>query len=394
MNWFAPLVYKKKKLAVGLVSGTSMDGIDAALCRISGSGTSTEIEVLDFMCRPYSPETKNVLFSAGSLDVAGISDLNFLLGGEFASAALELVEKRNSLPTVDIDFIGTHGQTVFHNPPSRGGGISSTLQLGEPDVICETTGITTVGDFRTRDVAAGGEGAPLVPYADFILFSGMGKNIITQNVGGISNCALVGDGVEKLIAFDTGPGNSLMDSVARLASGGKRDFDEDGELARKGSVREDLLARLMKNPYFDLEPPKSTGKELFGERQGTELFALVERGEIAVSDLMRTLVEFTSSSIVRAYEKFIFPNVDVREVVLSGGGARNPVLVSSLGEKLGPVRLSLSDEYGIPADAKEAVAFVILANETVRGGRGNVPEVTGARREVVLGKISIGENRS
>lgn len=393
MSWFDSLVYKKKKLGIGLVSGTSMDGIDAALCGISGSGLSTEIEVLDFICRPYSPGTKDVLLSAGSLDVAGISDLNFLLGAEFAAAAFELIGKGKSLSTADIDFIGTHGQTVFHNPPSRGG-ISSTLQLGEPDVICEATGVTTVGDFRTRDMAAGGEGAPLVPYVDFLLFSDMGKNVIAQNVGGISNCTLVGDRVEDLVAFDTGPGNSLMDSVARLDSGGKIDFDEDGECARKGSVREDLLTRLMKNPYFDLEPPKSTGKELFGEKRGAELFTLVERGEIAVSDLMRTLVEFTSRTIVRAYEKFVFPYADVREVILSGGGARNPVLFSSLAEKLKPIRLRLSDEYGIPADAKEAVAFAILANETVRGAPGNVPKVTGAGREVVLGKISIGENHS
>ena len=391
MNWLRPIISKKEKLVVGLISGTSMDGIDAALVRVCGSGEDTEVRIEEFICREYSDAARNLLLSPGSLNVEMVSDLNFLLGQEFSAAVFDLLGKA-ALKTTDVDLVGTHGQTVFHNPPSLGGTLSSTLQLGEADVICETTGITTVGDFRTRDVAAGGEGAPLIPYVDHLLFSKTGKNVIAQNIGGISNCTLVTGKLEELLAFDTGPGNSLIDSVARLASGGEKSFDEDGAIAEEGSVKKDLLRKLMKNPYFDIEPPKSTGRELFGEEMVARLFSATERNSLFLPDLLRTLVEFTVCSIVSAYERFVYPCADIEEVILSGGGARNPVMVSRLREKLAPVRLCLSDDYGIPLDAKEAVGFAVLANETVCGNRANVPGVTGARDSTVLGKISIGKN--
>ena len=391
MNWLHPIISKEEKLVVGLISGTSMDGIDAALVRVRGSGEDTEVRIEDFICREYSNAARELLLSPGSLNAASVSDLNFLLGQEFSAAVFDLLRKA-ALKTTDVDLVGTHGQTVFHNPPSLGGNISSTLQLGEADVICETTGITTVGDFRTRDIAAGGEGAPLIPYVDHLLFSKTGKNIIAQNIGGISNCTLVTGKLEELLAFDTGPGNSLIDSVARLASGGEKSFDEDGAIAKEGSVKKDLLRKLMKNPYFDIEPPKSTGRELFGEEMVARLFSATERNSLFLPDLLRTLVEFTVCSIVSAYERFVYPCADIEEVILSGGGARNPVMVSRLREKLAPVRLCLSDDYGIPLDAKEAVGFAVLANETVCGNRANVPGVTGARDATVLGKISIGKN--
>ena len=391
MNWLHRIISKEEKLVVGLISGTSMDGIDAALVRIRGSGENAEVRVENFICREYSDAAKKLLLSSGSLRAGSVSDLNFLLGREFAAAVFDLLREA-SLETTDVDLVGTHGQTVFHNPPSLGGNISSTLQLGEADVICEATGITTVGDFRTRDIAAGGEGAPLIPYLDYLLFSGTGKCVIAQNIGGISNCTLVTGGLAELLAFDTGPGNSLIDSVARFDSGGKKSFDEDGAIAKRGSVKEDLLRSLMKNPYFDIKPPKSTGRELFGEEMVTRLFLLVEKKDIPLPDLLRTLVEFTVCSIVSAYERFVYPRADVGEVILSGGGARNPVMVTRLREKLAPVKLCLSDDYGIPADAKEAVGFAVLANETVCGNRANVSGVTGARDATILGKISIGKN--
>ena len=196
MNWLRPIISKREKLVVGLMSGTSMDGIDAALVRVRGSGEETEVWIEDFICREYSDVARKLLLSPGSLNAASLSDLNFLLGREFAAAVFDLLRKA-TLKTTDVDLVGTHGQTVFHNPPSLGGNISSTLQLGEADVICETTGITTVGDFRTRDMAAGGEGAPLIPYVDYLLFSKTGKNVIAQNIGGISNCTLVTENSES-----------------------------------------------------------------------------------------------------------------------------------------------------------------------------------------------------
>ncbi len=368
-----------------------MDGIDAALVRIGGCGENTEVRVLDFLRREYSDEAKKLLLSSASLGSREVSDLNFLLGREFAAAVFDLLRKAD-LKTAQVDLVGTHGQTVFHNPPSSGEGISSTLQLGEADVICEATGITTVGDFRTRDIAAGGEGAPLIPYLDYLLFSKTPKAVIAQNIGGISNCTLVTGKFGELLAFDTGPGNSLIDSVVRIVSEGGMSFDEDGAMAKQGSVREDLLQSLMENPYLDVRPPKSTGKELFGEEMAGRLFSLAQKRGISTPDLIRTLVEFTVCSIVSAYRRFVCPNADVGEVVLSGGGARNPVMVSSLREKLAPVPLSLSDDHGIPCDAKEAVGFAVLANETVCANMTNAPGVTGARDATILGKISIGKN--
>ena len=392
MNWLEPIISKKERLVIGLVSGTSMDGIDAALVRISGFGENSEVRVEDFICREYSLATIDLLLSSETLSAGDLSDLNFLLGKEFSSAVSELLKRNGLLPT-DIDLVGTHGQTIFHNPPSSGGKVSSTLQLGEADVICQDTGITTIGDFRTRDIAAGGEGAPLVPFVDFLLFSKSGKHVIAQNIGGISNCTLITDRFSELIAFDTGPGNSLIDSVVRISSEGREGFDKDGAIACEGSVKASLLQELMKNSYLEIEPPKSTGKELFGDRMATELFSLVKKNEITLADLLRTLVEFTACSIISAYEKFVFPRADVKEIILSGGGAKNPVMVSRLREKLNPRSLSLSDDYGIPIDAKEAVAFAVLANETIYANPSNVSAATGALVPTVLGKISIGKNR-
>ena len=393
MNWLSSLLSKKEKLVVGLSSGTSMDGIDAVLVAISGSGADTEVRIEDFICRDYSPTAKGILFAPHALEAADVSDLNFQLGSEFAEAVVEIL-RRNGLETTDVDLVGSHGQTIFHNPPSLNFDIPSTLQVGEPDVICEETGITTVADFRTRDLAAGGEGAPLVPYADFILFSGTRKNIIAQNIGGISNCALVTGKFEELIAFDTGPGNSLVDSVVRIDSDDEMFYDKDGSMASEGSVDEGLLRELMRDFYLRRKPPKSTGTERFGMEMADQYFLLVENGELAVEDLLRTLVEFTARSIADAYERFIYPSADVDEVVLSGGGARNPLLVSRLADSLGEVPLVFSDDYGIPVDAKEAVAFAILANEAVCANRGNVPAATGARGPTILGKISIGKNHA
>ena len=307
MNWLRPIISKKEKLVVGLISGTSMDGIDAALVRVRGSGEDTEVRIEDFICPGILRTPRGSFFSRPVLSMPPRSPISiFLLGQEFAAAVFDLLRKA-ALKTTDVDLVGTHGQTVFHNPPSLGGALSSTLQLGEADVICEATGITTVGDFRTRDVAAGGEGAPLIPYVDYLLFSKMGKNVIAQNIGGISNCTLVTGKLEELLAFDTGPGNSLIDSVARLASGGEKNFDEDGAIAKGGSVKEDILRRLMKNPYFDIEPPKSTGRELFGEEMVARLFSAIEKNGLSLPDLLRTLVEFTVCSIVSAYERFVYP---------------------------------------------------------------------------------------
>ncbi len=290
-----------------------------------------------------------------------------------------------------MDLIGSHGQTVFHNPPSYEDGQPSTLQIGEIDVIAEKTGITTVGDFRTRDIAAGGEAAPLVPYLDYILFRREGEVSIAQNIGGIANATVVTEDINDVIAFDTGPGNMLMDKIIQLTSGGKERYDVGGKLASSGNVNSELLERLLADPYYLHPPPKSTGEELFGNEMTAALYAYIDNETITLPDMMATLLELTVESITRSYKNYIFPKWDISEVILSGGGCNNPILLDRLKAELGPMKCSTSDNYGIPVDAKEAVAFAVLANELVSGNANNLPGVTGANNKVPMGKIALGK---
>jgi anhydro-N-acetylmuramic acid kinase len=399
MNRLNSILNKQERLVVGLMSGTSMDGVDAALVKIKGHGLETKVELIKFICMPYEPfliQTLEDVIQKGS--TRQISELNFLVGEAFAEAAITVIREAE-IQASEIDLIGSHGQTVFHNPPSSKNGVSSTLQIGELDVIAERTGINTVGDFRTRDIAAGGEGAPLVPYVDYILFRKPGTVRIAQNIGGIANATVIAEDIADVFAFDTGPGNMVMDNVISLATDGKERYDRDGKLASQGSVDNKLLEKLLSHPFFTQPPPKSTGAEAFGRKRAEELYSLVN-GKISLSDLMRTLLELTIETIALSYERFIFSKWKVKEIILSGGGARNPFLVERLKERLGNIgaygrtpryiELSISDSYGIPADAKEAVAFAILANELISGNCTNLPSATGAKKRVPLGKIVLG----
>lgn len=385
------LINKKEKLVVGLMSGTSKDGVDAALVKLVGSGFDTQIELLNFISVPYEDDVRTRLDKlVQECSLKDISDLNFLIGDEFAAAALSVIDEAG-LSSSDVDLIGSHGQTVFHNPPSYDDGRASTLQIGEIDVIAEKTGITTVGDFRTRDIAAGGEAAPLVPYLDYLLFRKKGGISIAQNIGGIANATVVTENLEDVIAFDTGPGNMLMDKIIQLASGGKEKYDKDGKLACSGEVNTELLERLLADPYYSNPPPKSTGEELFGYEMTTALYSYVDSEMLSLEDMMATLLSLTVESIVLSYKNYIFPNWDIGEVIFSGGGGSNPVLMDRLREGLNPLKCSTSEDYGIPVDAKEAVAFAVLANELASGNTNNLPGVTGAGRHVPMGKIALGK---
>lgn len=393
MTWLDLILRKKERLVVGLMSGTSMDGIDAALVRIRGSGLDTKFQLMGFTCTPYeSGIIEGIEGLDSSASVGKISELNFLVGKALADAAIAVIEEAG-YHAGDVDLIGSHGQTIYHNPPSSRNGVASTFQIGELDVIGELTGITTVGDFRTRDIAAGGEGAPLIPYADYLFFHGSGSTVVSQNIGGISNVTVIPETLSDVIAFDTGPGNLLMNWVMSLATGGKKRYDLDGATAERGTVDHILLERLLSDPYFKIEPPKSTGGERFGKVTATELYSLVEKGELEVFDLMATLLELTVESIARSYEQFIFPKWSVNEVICSGGGSRNPILMNRLRERIHQVTISSSDAHGIPVDAKEAIAFAIFANELVSGNFANLPAVTGAKSHVPLGKIVLGRDR-
>lgn len=391
MNWLSPIIDKKERLIIGLMSGTSMDGIDAALVRISGSGTDTRAELLDFQICPYESWLRNGLENITGASVAQLSELNFAVGEAFAGACMSLMEKAG-FKTEQVDLIGTHGQTVFHNPPSNGPEICSTLQIGEPDVIAERTGITTVSDFRPRDMSSKGEGSPLVAYVDYVLFRQEGKVRVLQNIGGIANCTVVPRDINEVMAFDSGPGNLLLDGVMKIHSGGRESYDKDGRQARAGTVDHKLLQELMNNDYFKKPLPKTTGRETFGRDKVQQLYGLVKSGVIGFSDLLATLVQLTVDTIYGSYESYVFRRWKIDEVILSGGGAANPFLVEKLASKLSPIKVCLSDKYDIPFDSKEALSFAVLANETIFANHSNLPRVTGAVSSSPLGKISIGKN--
>lgn len=373
---------------IGLMSGTSADGVSAVAVDITGTGTETTLEILGFETYDYPPTLREDvfrLFTPESSTVDTISHMNFVLGEFFAEAALRLMVKFDLDPG-EIDAIGSHGQTVHHLPRLRdsyGFKVRSTLQIGEPAVIAEKTMVPVVADFRKADIAAGGEGAPLTPYIDYILHRSPDRGRVLQNIGGIANLTYLpaGASLGDVVAFDTGPGNMVIDAVARrLAS---EPFDRDGRIAAKGKVDQGLLDDLLGHPYFARSPPKTTGREEFGESYATDFLRRCE--ERGLEDAAATATALTVESIARAYEGLLPEGGSIDEVYLSGGGAGNLFLVESLRERLDPIPVGLSDDLGLPGDAKEAVLMAVLANEHLAGNPGNVPGATGARRPVVLG---------
>ncbi len=380
-------------IVVGLMSGTSADGIDAAVVELWGAPPTLGWRLLKHVAMPHGADLRAEIFAAFRPEtgtVERLCRLNFRLGRAFAEAALAAIAAAG-LRADQVDLIGSHGQTVWHEPA---GPAASTLQLGEPAVIAELTGITTVSNFRSRDMAAGGQGAPLVPYLDQLLFAHPTRPRAVQNIGGIANVTFLppasvsaGEGRRGgLLAFDTGPGNMLIDYAAARATGGAWAYDRDAALAGQGRVDEALLAELMAEPYFSLPPPKTTGRERFGTQFGAQVWERAQAAGLSPYDIVATLTAFTARSIVQAYRDFLPQLPD--EVIVSGGGARNPLLMTMLRAGLPAARILTSDDLGLPGDAKEAVAFAVLAYETWHGRPGNLPAATGARRSVVLGAIT------
>ena len=390
-------------IVVGLMSGTSADGIDVAVVRLEGAPPFLNWKVLAHAHRAFTPELRAEIFACfrpetGSVD--RLCRLNFALGRAFGDAVLDAVNNAG-LSITEIDLIGSHGQTLWHEPPA-GGEMGSTLQLGEPAIIAEMTGVPVVSNFRTRDMAAGGQGAPLVPLADWVLFSNPTRIRAAQNIGGIANVTLLppvavtqepGSQIDVLsasthnvLAFDTGPGNMLIDEAARLATDGAWNYDHDGALAAQGNIEESLLAKWMTEPFFHQRPPRTTGRELFGTQRAAEYWSQASQRGLSSGDIVTTLTALTARSIEHAYRNFLpaFPD----EVIVSGGGASNYTLMAMLTERLRPARLTTSDEYGLNIEAKEAVAFAVLAYETWHRRPGNIPTATGASRAVVLGNIT------
>lgn len=383
---------KRSRLVIGLMSGTSADGVDSVLARIDGAGERSRVEVLGWATTPYPPELRDEVLAVSSgarSDAGRVAELSFRLARVFADAAVEICGRVGADPS-EVDLIGSHGQTVFHRPPGREPDATPcTLQLGEPCVIAERTGVTTVADFRPRDMAAGGQGAPLVPLVDYILFRSDEKSRCMLNLGGIANITWLPRGCarEEVLAFDTGPGNMVLDSLAHTFSGGERRFDEGGALALSGKPHGALLGKLLAHPYFKLAPPKSTGREEFGEKFAAKILRQGGRLGLSEAEIMATAVGLTTEAVALACREHLTSGAPADEVVASGGGVRNEALMNALRSSLAPARVVSSDDLGVPADAKEAVAFAVLANETVSGNPGNLTSVTGAERAAVLGKI-------
>lgn len=375
-------------LVIGLMSGTSVDGIDAALVEIDGAPPSLRVDLLAFQTWPWPPTLRERILRAcqpNGADARELCRLNVEIGEAFADAALSLLSDSGAGPR-QVDLIGSHGQTIWHEV-AEDGRVIATLQLGEGAVIAERTGIPTICNFRARDVAAGGQGAPLVAYVDWLLLRHPHRVRAVQNIGGIANVTFLPPEAspEDVIAFDTGPGNMLIDLAAAYASGGELPYDRDGMLATQGAVDRELLAQWLRHPYFHRPPPKTTGRELFGQAAFEAYKQEAMARGLSGADLVASLTALTARSIAHAYYAYLPRPVD--EVIVGGGGARNPALMAMLREALHPARVLTHDDVGINADAKEAIAFAVLAYETWHGRPGNLPRVTGARRYVPLGQI-------
>ena len=384
---------KDKRLAIGLMSGTCTDGIDAALVEIRGHGRGTSVKLVEFLTQPYDGELREKLLTLAGGTAGGSRDLsmmNFLLGKLSAEACLAVCEKAGIAPS-QVDFVGSHGHTIYHQPspePLLGHTIRSTLQIGEAAVIAEAMGCPVAGDFRVRDVAAGGQGAPLVPYAEYLLYSGLGENVALQNVGGIGNVTFLpaGGGVDSMIAFDTGPGNMVIDQLCGIYTQGRQNYDDQGRIASAASVSQPLLDWLMEDPYLPQRPPKTTGREYYGKDYTARLLAKAEEMGVSMPDVIATATMFTSRCIEYSVRHFL-PKLPAR-LIVGGGGSRNLALLQDLKACLPECLVQTNEDLGLSSDAKEAIAFAVLGNETLFEASNNVPGATGASHPTVMGKIS------
>ncbi|MDQ1255528.1 MAG: Anhydro-N-acetylmuramic acid kinase [Candidatus Hydrogenedentes bacterium] len=376
---------KSVRHVIGLMSGSSCDGVDAALVRIEGTGPGQKLQLGYFETVPYPDGTRARLL-APNFSARELCLLNFDLGARFADAAVKLIEMAKE-KGVEVDLIASHGHTAAHVPPRQNAQFFGTLQIAEASVIAERTGLPVVSDFRTRDMAAGGQGAPLVPYADWVLFSRKDRTVACLNLGGIANFTIVTPELGNVSAFDSGPGNMAIDGAIRFLTRGTQHMDRNGEAAARGEVIEEFFDFLLDHPFIKRVPPKTTGREEFG----MEVYlrdALTSRRDYTFEDILATITAATAESIARAFSRFIKPQHDCARVIVSGGGVKNKTLMKRLADGLPGGLLRTSEQYGISSDAREAIAFAILGNELVAGHPANVPSATGALRSVLLGKIT------
>lgn len=388
---------KEVRHVVGMMSGTSVDGVDAALVEISGTDSEPKVKLLAFENKPYPPQVREKIFSLftpANAMVDKVGYMNFLLGEIYAKSALSVIEKAGMKPE-EIDVIGSHGQTIWHAPiPESPDGIpvAYTVQIGEGSVIAERTGILTVSDFRVADMAAGGQGAPLVPFSEYLLYRREKETILLQNIGGIGNMTVMPAGAKPrdVFAFDTGPGNMIIDAVISAVTGGEKTYDAGGETAAKGRVCNALLDILKEEPYYRQPLPKTTGREHFGVQYTEKILSWWKENPIPVEDLLATVTDLTAYSIADAYERYVLPKYRASEIIVGGGGSYNATLLRFMKERFAPhgVAVRTQEDLGLSSDAKEAVAFALMADCCMRGKANTLPSVTGAEHPAVMGKIS------
>ncbi|HME12013.1 MAG TPA: anhydro-N-acetylmuramic acid kinase [Candidatus Acidoferrum sp.] len=387
-------------LVLGMMSGTSADGIDVALARISGAPPRLQVKLVAHTALKFPAAVRKEILRIAEQQKAAageLSQLNFRLGGIFADAALAACRKFHVSPK-RIALIGSHGQTVFHQgQPIRylGRPTASTLQIGEPSVIAARTGITTIGDFRLADMAVGGQGAPLVPYADYVLYRHETLGRVSLNLGGIANITVIPAGAKPadVFAFDTGPANMVIDALVAHFTGGHRRFDRNAQLATQGRAMPAIVDELLRDPYLRIPPPKSTGREYYSREYTARLLALGRRHRAKANDLIRAATIFTALSVVDALNRFVTPKHEIHQLIVSGGGARNPLILAQVAAALPNIEILPSSQLGVAEEAKEAYAFALLAYETCHQRPSNIPSATGARHPAILGKICYAPQR-
>ncbi len=384
------------KKVIGLMSGTSLDGIDVALVDLEEEG-GLSIKLEDFLSFSYEKEIRQQILKTTDKvksNVENVSEINIKIAELFSDAVFEILKKSNYTPA-EIDLIASHGQTIYHNVEDKDN--ICTLQVGSGSFIAERTGITTVYNFRMRDLAAGGEGAPLVPYVDYLLYKSKEKNRVLQNIGGIANYTyLEADcDLDDVIGSDNGPGNMIIDFAVDILTRGKMSFDKDGKMAQKGKVSVELLNKMMTHPFIKREAPKSTGRKDFGKEYTKKIIKEGKKLNLTNNDIIATITDFTALTIIDSYQRFL--TEDIEEIIIGGGGSYNPELLRKIKiyteEKLSKnIEVLTQEELGYSSDAKEAIAFAILGYQTMKGKNNNVPGATGAKNNVVLGEIVPGNN--
>lgn len=381
-------------LVIGLMSGTSADGVDVALCRIIEKSQGLKAEILASLFLPYDAQLRQRILDncdPSKSRVDDIAQLHADIANEFTCAILKMIES-SDYELSDIDLIGSHGHTLWHNVLPDGE-VSVSLQVGEAAIIAEKTGITTISNFRSRDVAAGGQGAPLTSYVDYLLLRHATKWRAIQNIGGMGNVTFLppySDEKTEPIAFDTGPGNALIDVAVSHFTNNQQNYDKGGQFAAQGRVSEELLEDLLAHPYYRRSYPKTTGREVFGTEKALEYIAIAQKQGLAQNDIIATLTALTAASIAEAYREFA-PGA-IEEVILGGGGHHNSSLVRMLETFLAPAKVMNHEAIGISSDFKEALVFAVLAHETWQGRNGTLPSLTGATHGTIAGNITPGAN--